>query len=99
MGENLFPYLQLLLFTGKVNKRPSMSGGDFAAPDAVLDLQRQLEKTEKIADSGAVFAHLLGNLLLCQVTLRCQAFEGESNFDSIKIFALNILDKRKLKFG
>jgi len=76
-----------------------MSRGNLPVADAVLNLQRQFEKTEKIADGRAVFSDFLRYLILCQTAFRRQAFQRKRNLDSIEILPLNVFDKGKLKLA
>jgi hypothetical protein len=58
-----------------------------------LDVSGEFEETEHVGDGGAVLACALGDLLVAEVVLLIEAFEGVGDFDGVEIFALDVLDE------
>ncbi len=75
----------------------SVTGGDAAFLEQVLDWLFELEQANGIGDRGAVFAGALGDLLLREVKFVDQALKGVRLLDRIEIFALEIFHQRHLE--
>ena len=97
LGDDEVVELDLALRILDLQEGAGMAHIDEALRQPKLDLSGELEQADVVADSDALLPDALSELCLSQTVLLDELLVGQGYFDSVEVFALDVLDESKLQ--
>ena len=97
LGDDEVVELDLALRILYLQEGSGMSHIDEALRQSKLDLSGELEQADVVADGDTLLPDALSKLRLRQTMLLDELLVGQGYFDSVEVFALDVLDESKLQ--